>query len=72
MAAKASYEGEEMTITDLMPDVSQEAIDEAAVIPVVQAFDYYYAMHGPEKADGLLAGLINYKKQLDENEVSIQ
>jgi len=35
------------------------------VWPVVQAFTTYYNLHGPEKADGLIAGLIIHKTMLD-------
>ena len=33
--------------------------------PVVQAFTAYYNLHGSQKADGLIAGLIIHKTMLD-------
>ncbi len=45
---------------------------EIATVPIVQAFDYFYQMHGPDCADGLIAGLIQYKKQLDREGEPLQ
>lgn len=43
-----------------------------ASMPVVQAFSYFYEVHGPDLAEGLIAGLILFKAQLDKNGEPIQ
>ena len=45
--------------------MSSKAHDESAVVPVVQAFKHYYEMEGPQKTQGLIAGLIKYLEQLE-------
>lgn len=61
-----------MKATDLMPNLSQEALDEAAVIPVVQVVDHYFYMNGYEKTKGLIADLIKYVDQLEMNGMPLQ
>jgi hypothetical protein len=39
---------------------------------VVEAFTDYYKTHGSEKTDGLIAGLIKYKTQLDNGGEPLQ
>ena len=49
--------------------MNSKAHDESAVAPVVQAFKHYYEMEGPQKAQGLIAGLIKYFEQLEAGSV---
>jgi hypothetical protein len=52
--------------SDLHSDLIAEQ-EATAAFPVVRAFHTYYEVNGPERADGLIAGLINYKALLDRN-----
>jgi hypothetical protein len=63
LVATASHERQEMTQDEKLISAS---------MPVVQAFSYFYETQGPDLADGLIAGLILYKAQLDKEGEPIQ
>lgn len=53
-------------------EAAKQAREIAEIAPTVQAFHHYYHMHGPDKADGLIAGLIAFKAQLDADAVPLK
>ena len=53
-------------MTEAEESKTQSHIDNLLQVwPVVQAFTTYYNLHGSDKADGLIAGLIIHKTMLD-------